>query len=331
MAQFKVVITDFGSPENEIEQAELQGSGLDIELVRLNSPSGKELFPQVADADALIVQWAKITPEVIAGLTKCRIISRYGIGVDMIDLAAATDRGILVCNDPEYCIEEVSTHTIGFLIMLNRRLLPQHLHVSSGKWGSPPGGAPARLSTQTLGIVGVGNIGQAVLHRARAFGLRMIAFDPYLPAERAKQLDLTLVSLDTLLEQADYVTLHCPLTDETRHLIGAPQLARMKPTAFLINMSRGPVVDQNALVHALTTHQIAGAALDVLVKEPPDADDPILKLDNVILTPHISSWSGASLVQLRRDTARNVIDLFQGKTPRSVVNRKALESNGKHL
>lgn len=325
MARYKVVITDFGAPDNDIEQAELQASGLDIELVRLNSPSGQDLFPHVADADALIVQWAKITPETIARLQKCRVMSRYGIGVDMIDLAAASERGILVCNVPDYCIDEVSTHTIGFLLMLNRRLLPQHLHVHGGKWGSPPGGTPARLSTQTLGIVGLGNIGQAVLHKARAFGLTIVAYDPYLSAERAAQLGIELVSLDTLLQRSDYVTLHCPLTDETRHLIAAAELARMKKSAFLINMARGPVVEQNALVRALSDRQIAGAALDVLETEPPDPDEPILKLDNVIVTPHISSWSDTSVIQLRRDTARNVIDVLQGTTPRSVVNHKMLE------
>lgn len=329
MAQFKVVITDFGSPENDIEQAVISESGLDIDLVRLDSPTGQDLIPHVRDADALIVQWAKITPEVIAELSKCRVISRYGIGVDMIDLAAATERGILVCNAPDYCIEEVSTHTLGFIIMLDRRLLPQHLHVRGGKWGSPPGGTPARLSTQTLGIIGLGNIGQAVLHKAQAFGLQIIAFDPYLSAESAAALGARLVSLETLLAQADYVTIHCPLTEETRHLIGAAQFARMKPSAFLINMARGPVVEQTALYQALATQQIAGAALDVLEKEPPDADDKLLKLDNLIVTPHLSSWSSTSMVQLRRDVAQNVIDVLGGSVPRSALNRKVLKNVSK--
>jgi D-3-phosphoglycerate dehydrogenase len=267
---------------------------------------------------------------VIAELTKCRVISRYGIGVDMIDLAAATERGILVCNAPDYCIEEVSTHTLGFIIMLNRRLLPQHLHVRDGNWGSPPGGTPARLSTQTLGIVGLGNIGQAVLHKAQAFGLQIIAFDPYLSAESAAALGARLVSLETLLAQADYVTIHCPLTDETRHLISAAQFAQMKPSAFLINMARGPVVEQSALYQALATQQIAGAALDVLEKEPPDPNDKLLHLDNLIVTPHLSSWSSTSMVQLRRDVAQNVIDVLGGSVPRSALNRKALENASKH-
>lgn len=329
MAQFKVVITDFGSPENEVEAHELRASGLDVELVRLNASSAQELFPHLADADALIVQWAKITREVLAKLQKCRVISRYGIGVDMIDLAAAAECGILVCNVPDFCIDEVSTHTLGFLLMLNRRLLPQHLHVQAGNWGSPPGGTPVRLSRQVLGVVGLGNIGRAVVEKARPFGVQIIAHDPYLAPQRAAELGVELVSLDDLLGRADYVTIHCPLRDETRHLIGRAQFARMKPTAFLINMARGPIVDQAALYEALTSQKIAGAALDVFDKEPPAADDPLLKLDNVIFTPHLSSWSAESLAQLRRDTARNVIDVLQGRVPRSIVNRAQLERVGK--
>jgi D-3-phosphoglycerate dehydrogenase / 2-oxoglutarate reductase len=329
VAQFKVVITDFGSPDSDVEAAELRASGLDIELVRLNASAAQDLFPHVADADALIVQWAKITREVIAGLEKCRVISRYGIGVDMIDLAAAAERGIPVCNDPDFCIEEVSTHTLGFLLMLNRRLLPQHLHVRAGKWGAPPGGTPVRLSRQVLGVVGLGNIGRAVVQKARPFGLQIVAYDPYLAPRNADELGVVLVSLDDLLARADYVTIHCPLTNETRHLIGRAQFERMKPTAFLINMARGPIVDQKALVDALTSQKIAGAALDVLDREPPAADDPLLMLDNVIFTPHLSSWSAESVMQLRRSTARNVVDVLEGKTPRSIVNRKELERIGK--
>jgi D-3-phosphoglycerate dehydrogenase len=329
MAQFKVVITDFGSPEYEVEAQELRASGLDVGLVRLNASSALELFPHVVDADALIVQWAKITREVIARLERCRVISRYGIGVDMIDLAAAAEYGIPVCNVPDFCIEEVSAHTLGFLLMLNRRLLPQHLHVRAGHWGSPPGGTPVRLSRQVLGVIGLGNIGRAVVEKARPFGLHIVAHDPYLAAQRAAELGVELVSLDDLLARADYVSIHCPLNDETRRLIGRAQFERMKPTAFLINMARGPIVDQTALYEALTAQKIAGAALDVLDKEPPAADDPLLKLDNVIFTPHLSSWSAESLVQLRRDAARNVVDVLQGRPPRSVVNRAQLERVGK--
>jgi D-3-phosphoglycerate dehydrogenase len=326
MTHFKVVITDFGAPDNDLEAAELGASGLDIELVRLNTIAPQELLPHVADADGLIVQWAKITREVIQALRKCKVISRYGIGVDMIDLAAAGEHNIPVCNTPDFCIDEVSAHTLGFLLMLNRQMLPQHLHVRAGKWGPPAPTPPARLTTQTLGVVGMGNIGAAVVQKARAFGLNILVFDPYLTTERVGAAGGEKVELDELLRRSDYVTLHCPLNEETHHLISLPQFKLMKPTAYLINMARGPIVDQPALVQALADRTIAGAALDVFEQEPPPADEPLLKLDNVLFTPHLSSWSTTSIVQLRREAAQNVVVALQGGQPRSIVNRKHLAS-----
>ena len=324
MSQLKLVITDFTEPDNQYEEEELQASGLDIQLVRLNTRSPEELIPHVSEADGLLVQFTQITRQVIESLRKCRVISRYGIGVDMIDLEAATEHDIPVCNVPAFCMDEISTHTIGFLLNLNRHILSHHLHVRSGNWGHPPGGAPARLPGQVLGVVGLGNIGRVVARKAKCLGLKVLASDPYLEPEQAGVLDVELVELSDLLRRSDYVTLHCPLIAETHHLIGPIQLALMKPSAFLINMARGPIVDQAALYRALVDGIIAGAALDVLEQEPPAPDDPLLQLDNVLFTPHTSSWSSKSIVRLRRDTARNAVDVFQGRTPRSVVNRKGL-------
>jgi D-3-phosphoglycerate dehydrogenase len=262
--------------------------------------------------------------KVIESLERCRVISRYGVGVDMIDVAAAAEHGIMVANTPDFCIEEVSTHTIGFILNLNRHIWLQHEHVRSGKWGSPPGGAPVRLLGQTLGIVGLGNIGSAVARKAACLGLQVLGFDPYVTPERVTRLGVTLMGLQELLYRSDYVSLHCPLTPETRHLIGTTQLALMKPTAYLINMARGAVVDQSALYQALVHRTIAGAALDVLEQEPPAPDDPLLWLDNVIITPHSSSWSSDSRIQLRRDAARNVVTVLQGGLPRSIVNHAQL-------
>jgi D-3-phosphoglycerate dehydrogenase len=324
MSPFKVVITDFSHPDHNVEAAELRAAGLDVELVCLNLRAPEQLIPHVVDADALMVQWATINREVIKSLTRCKVIARYGIGVDMVDLQAASERGIPVANVPDFCIEEVSTHTIAFVLMLNRHILLHHQHVRAGKWGGVPGGAPSRLAGQTLGIVGLGNIGRAVARKAGCLGLQLLAYDPYVSPEEARELGVELVELADLLRRSDYVSLHCPLNEETRHLIGAAQLALMKPTAYLINMARGPVVDQKALYQALVNGTIRGAALDVLDQEPPAPDEPILHLDNVIFTPHTSSWSAESLQQLQRDTARNVALALQGKLPRSVVNRQAL-------
>jgi D-3-phosphoglycerate dehydrogenase len=329
MTAFKVVITDFGDPSYELEDAELRGSGLDYQLVRLNARTADELIPQVRDAHALVVQWATISRPVIEALERCRVISRYGIGVDMVDLEAASEHGIPVCNVPDFCIDEVSTHTLAFVLMLNRHILAHVNHVKSGQWGGVPGGAPARLSKQTLGVVGLGKIGREVARKAKALGLRVLAFDPYLSAQQAAALGAEQVSLDELLRRADYVCIHCPLTKETRHLIGAAQLAMMQPSAYLVNMARGPVVDQPALYQALVNGVIAGAAVDVLEQEPPAPEDPLLKLPNLLVTPHSSSASTESVVQLRRDVARNVVQVLRGDPPRAVVNPQ-YAGNGAH-
>lgn len=324
MAQFKVVITDFGLPDNELERVELEKSGLDIELVRLNASSAQDLLPHIKDADALIVQWANISREVIVQLDKCKVISRYGIGVDMIDLVAASERGIMVCNVPDYCIEEVCTHTLGFLLMLNRRLLDQHQHTLAGNWGRPPGRTPARLSSQIAGIIGMGNIGLEVVKRTQCFGMRVLVYDPYLSAEEVAAVGAEHVNLETLLQNSDYICVHCPLTEGTHHLIGESQLKIMKSSAYLINLARGPVVDQSALYMALANETIAGAALDVFETEPLTPDNPLLQLENILFSPHLSSWSVDSGIQLRRDVARNVTIALKGEYPSSVVNRKAL-------
>jgi D-3-phosphoglycerate dehydrogenase len=327
MPPFKVVITDFGDPDHSIEAGVLASSGLEIDLVRLQASKPEELIPHVADADALIVQWASITREVMQVMTRCKVISRYGVGVDMVDLQAATDFGIPVANVPDFCVEEVSDSAIGFILDINRRTFQLERHVRSGLWGSPlsdPHWPPTRLRGQTLGIVGLGNIGRHVARKAGCLGLNLLAYDPFVPSEVADDLGVDLVELNDLLSRSDYVTLHCPLIEETRGLVGAAQFALMKPTAFFINMSRGPVVVQSALYEALVNHTIAGAALDVLEKEPPDKDEPLLRLDNVIVTPHASSGSHQALAQLRHDTAQNVVDMLEGRLPRSIVNRKGL-------
>jgi D-3-phosphoglycerate dehydrogenase len=230
----------------------------------------------------------------------------------------------VVCNVPDYCLEEVSTHTIGFMLCLNRHVHLQDRHIRLGEWRVPNETAPGRLSHQVLGIVGLGNIGRLVARKALALGVTVRVYDPYLSPETASELGVESIALDDLLQTSDYISLHCPLNEGTYHLIGAPQLEMMKPSAYLINMARGSVVDQEALTHALQAGLIAGAGLDVFEEEPLPAGDPLTELDNVILTSHSSSWSEESGIQLRATTAKHVIMVLNGETPESVVNPAVL-------
>ncbi|MCX6040504.1 MAG: C-terminal binding protein [Caldilinea sp.] len=327
MPSFKVVLTDFSDPDHSPEATVLSDSGLEIDFVRLQTKDPETLIPHVIDADGLIVQWASINRKVIEAMTRCKIISRYGIGVDMVDLQAAGEHGIAVANVPDYCIEEVSDSTIAFLFDLGRRHFLLDRYVRSGSWGTTqplPSWPHPRLRGQSVGIIGLGNIGRAVAHKAAGLGLHLLGFDPYLPPQQMAALGVEAVSLETLLRRADFVSIHCPLNEETRGLIGAAQLALMKPSACLINMARGPIVVQADLYRALANQTILAAAVDVLEQEPPAPDDPLLRLNNILITPHTSSGSVESILQLRRDTAQNVVDVLSGTLPRSIVNRKAL-------
>jgi D-3-phosphoglycerate dehydrogenase len=325
VTSFRVVLTDFTDPQQHIETDVFNRSGLDITLVRAEPGTDRDLAILAPLADALLVQFAQVRKDVIDSLQNCKVISRYGIGVDMIDLEAAAARGIPVANVPDFCIDEVSTQTIGFLIDLNRHTHELDDYVRTGGWGHRPVSveAPRRVAGQVLGIVGLGAIGREVARKASALGLNVLAHDPYVESAPA---GVTLVELDTLLQRSDYVTLHCPLVPQTRGLIGAAAFAQMKPTAYLLNLSRGPVVDQDALLAALTDSSIAGAAVDVLTTEPPAIDDPLLSLPNLLVTPHSSSWSAESSDQLRHDAAANVVEALSGRLPRSIVNRSLLPS-----
>jgi D-3-phosphoglycerate dehydrogenase / 2-oxoglutarate reductase len=321
--EYRVVVTDLTESGNDIELEVFAQSGLSIDLVTAEQTGRGGLLAATAGAHALMVQFATIDRTVIDTLTSCLVIARYGVGVDMVDIDAATDMGIPVANVPHYCIDEVSSQTIGFVLDLNRRTIPLAAHVRAGRWGTvPPVTPPRRLRGQVLGVVGFGAIGSEVGRKARALGLEVIAHDPF--AAPDAHPGISFVSLSQLLAHSDYVTLHCPLTDATRGLIGAAALAQMKPSAYLLNLSRGPVVDQIALTDALRTGVIQGAALDVLSAEPPDPADALLQLDNVIVTPHIASWSVEAGVELRREVAQSVVDALQGRQPASVVNRKQL-------
>jgi len=322
LAALKVVIADSPNLDHDVEDAVFAASGLALDPVWLGVRDAARVLEDATDADALVMSWLPVTRSVIDQLTRCRVIVRFGIGVDMIDLDAATDRGILVCNTATYCLDEVSNHAMGLLLMLNRGLLQDVDSVRSGGWSRAKGAPPRRLAGQRLGLVGLGNIGRLVAGKARGFGLEVMAYDPYV--RRGSEEGIKLVELDELLAGADFVSVHCPLNASTRHLLGRRELAQLKPTAFVINTARGPIVDEAALYEALKEQRLAGAGLDVFETEPLPADSPLRQLDNVILTPHSASGSVESGIECRRMAIEHVVTVLRGGVPNDVVNRGVL-------
>jgi D-3-phosphoglycerate dehydrogenase / 2-oxoglutarate reductase len=325
VAPFKIVIADPPGADHDVEAAALAASGLTLEPVWLDARDADRVLEHAADADALVMSWVPMTREVIGQLQRCRVIARFGIGVDMIDLDAATERGILVCNTATYCLDEVSNHAMGLLLMLNRGLLQDVDALRSGGWFRSTSVPPRRLTGQRLGLVGLGHIGRLVAQKARAFGLEVVAYDPYLRGRETQMDGTQLVDLDELLACADFVSVHCPLNASTRHLLGERELALMKPTAFLINTARGPIVDEMALVAALCERRLAGAGLDVFETEPLPLEHPLRQLDNAILTPHSASWSVESSAECRRVAVEHAMTVLRGGVPSDVVNRAVLD------
>ena len=318
MAKAKVVITDYVWESLDVEERTL---GELAHLVALKTKKPDEFIDEAEECDALLNTYAgPITAEVMARMPKCRIIARYGIGVDTIDLDAATQAGIIVTNNPTYCIEEVAEHTMALLLACARKVPVYDRLLRGGRWEVPPGKPMFRLVGRTLGLVGFGNIARQVAMRAAAFGMRVLFADPFV---HEKQFDApgTKVELHELLAQSDFVSLHPPLTAETRKMIGRDALSRMKPTAFLINCSRGPVIDTDALVAALDARQIAGCALDTIDPEPLPESHPLRGRDNVIVTPHVAWYSEQALAGLQAGAPGEVLRVLTGQWPVNVVNR----------
>jgi D-3-phosphoglycerate dehydrogenase / 2-oxoglutarate reductase len=315
---YKIVITDHVFPSLATEQALLGAIGATIVL--LAATSERDLLDAVADADALLVCYAPITSRVIDRMEKCRVIARYGIGVDNVDLEAAAAKGIVVTNVPDYCIDEVSDHALALLLACARRVVPLARSVRDGRWEAKDAAPIHRLRGEALGLVGFGKIPRRLAEKARPFGMRVIAYDPYIGAEEMTAYDVRKVELATLLAEADFVSVHAPLVAQTRGLIGDAQLRAMKRTAYLINTARGPLVIESALVRALREGWIAGAALDVVEQEPPAPDHPLRSLDNAILTPHVAFYSEESVQELQRKAVDEVVRALSGQPPRSPVN-----------
>jgi D-3-phosphoglycerate dehydrogenase len=300
----KVVITDCMMPDTGIERAVLSEIG--AEVVRAACKTSEDVLSVARDADALMVQWAPITADLIRQLERCRVISRYGIGLDCIDVAAAESRGIRVIANVDYCVQEVAEHTLALVLACARRLGPAMAAIKAGNWNKRSFMKPlAALSEQTLGIVGYGRIGRRLAALAAPLVNRVIAYDPFISGLPES------TPLDELLAGADLVSLHCPLTETTRGLFNAATLSKMKPTAWLINASRGQLVDEAALLDALGKGALAGAALDVFSSEPLPVSHPLLQLPNVIATPHVAWYSEKAYHLLQENTARAVVEYLR--------------------
>lgn len=325
MARFRIVVTDHLF-DSMAEEASLFDQ-MDAELVIGQCRGEEETIALVRDADAILNTYAPMTAKVINTLERCRVIVRFGIGYDNVAVDAATRRGIMVANTTDYCIDEVADQTMAMLLACARGLFPAAKIAREPTWDLKRLPILRRIRGQTLGLLGVGHIGHAVATRAQGFGLRILAYDPYVDGKMSKELGVEIVDLDTLLAQADYVSLHVPLMRETQGMIGEETFAKMKPTAFLINVARGKIVNQVALCRALRQGEIAGAALDVLETEPPKSDDAIRGLDNVLLTPHSAWYSEESRAEMRRRAVGQVVSVLKGELPYSLVNREVLQKD----
>jgi D-3-phosphoglycerate dehydrogenase len=311
MSRPLIAITD--SPFPSLDPAKQALARLDPEYRMAKSPAADDILAVAREADAILVTYAKLPGDLLRQLKRCRAIGRFGLGVDNIDLPAAKELGIAVNYVPDYCLREVSDHAMALLLALARKVTFSNKLVQSGRWEVPPIVPLRRLAGQVLGLVGFGNIPRMVAPKAKAFGLKILAHDPYLAADVLAAAGVEGVSFEHLLARSDFVSVHAPLTPATRGLINAAAFAKMKKGAYLINTARGPLVDEPALIAALDSGRLGGAALDVLTSEPLTKDSPLVGRDNVILTPHTAFYSVEALEELQTKCASDVARVLSGE------------------
>jgi D-3-phosphoglycerate dehydrogenase len=308
-----IAVTD--SPFPSLDPAKAALARVDPELRMAKSASAEDILAVARDADAVLVTYAKLPGELLRQLTRCRAIGRFGLGVDNIDIPAAAALGITVTYVPDYCMQEVSDHAMALLLSLVRKVPLSNKLVQSGRWEVPPIVPIHRLGGQVLGLVGFGNIPRALAPKAKAFGLRVVTHDPYAAADVLAKAGVEGVGFDALLGMSDFVSIHAPLLPATRGLFNAEVFRKMKQGAFLLNTARGPLVDEDALVAALDSGQIGGAALDVVTTEPLAKDSKLIGRDNVILTPHTAFYSVEALNELQTKCAADVARVLSGEPP----------------
>lgn len=326
--QPKVVISDYDFGDIDIERSILKLAG--IRVVGLQAKSEEDLIPEARSCDAVINQYARVGAATIAAMERCKVIARYGVGVDIVDVEAATARNILVTNVRDYCTEEVADHAMALLLALARKLPQYDRACHGGTWHWKSGRPIHRLHGRVMGIVSFGRIGQAIAARAKAFCLRIMAYDPYIDDSVLAAHGVERADRDTVIAQADYLMMQVPMTAETRYFLGEAELSRMKRGAIIINTGRGPTIDNTALARALKSGHIAAAGLDDLEEEPAKqrvwdpADNPLMALENVLVTPHSAYYSEESIRMARQVAAQEVLRVLTGKRPHNPVNRVRL-------
>lgn len=318
MARQKVYVTDYEYDTLQNEKDEIAKLGAEFHALQCRTDD--DVIRLAKDADALLVQYAPITEKVFAALPDLKIVVRYGVGFDCVDVDAAARHQVYVCNVPDYGIEEVSTHAMTFILAGLRKLIPLASSVKAGTWDYKVAKPVHRTNTLTLGIAGFGRIGSMVAKKAAAFSFRLIACDPNVSGETMKKYGTEKVDFDTLLKESDIVTVHIPLQKDTFHLFSREAISKMKRTALLVNTSRGPLVDEEALTEALEKEALSGAMLDVCEKEPLPKESGLRRLDNVVLTPHAAWYSEEAQDDLQRKAAEEVVRVLGGGKPRCCVN-----------
>jgi D-3-phosphoglycerate dehydrogenase len=323
MEQFTAALIDYD--EDLFEPPDWIGR--ELELAGVCWTAGQHRAPEAVlaaarEGDVVLVQSVRplLTGPVIRQLPRCRCIVRLGIGYDSVDVTAATDQGILVCNAPTYCVEDVADHAVALLLASVRHLARQDRWIRAGRWDRTGARPARRLKGCTLGLVGFGRIARSVAQRAGGFGLTILGTDPFVGAGSMAGSGVQKVDLDELLARSDFISIHCPLTDDTYHLLDARAFGRMKDGAFIVNTSRGPILEEAALVEALRAGKVWGAGLDVFEQEPLPLDSPLREFDNVICTPHVGANSEESRADLYRTGYQIVVDVQQGRWPQGVVN-----------
>jgi len=328
---FRVGVTrDFLNPDRKL------GFG-DIGLSRLDDTSGVQweflpdnfttLTPAHADTyDAILVLAPRVTAETLAGTSRLALVARFGVGYDNIDVEACTKSGVALTITPDGVRRPVAVAVLAFLLALSHKLLIKDRLTREGRWADKLDHMGMGLTGRTLGVIGMGNIGREVFRLTAPLAMRHLAADPHVKPADMKNSGIELVDLETLLRESDFVAVCCALTDETRHLLNAPRLALMRPTSYLINLARGPIIDQQALTAVLREKRIGGAGLDVFEQEPIDPRDPLLALDNVILAPHALCWTDECFAGIGQAAISSILDVAAGRAPKSVVNRVVLDS-----